>query len=159
MFSKSNGHVNNGLPSFLFSMSSPRWTMPVGEGQLKSSQFIFSKPSWGNKGKREQNKNQQNHALKKVAISQQNDKECLHQSGFNHAFTVSFNTHTIFVHFAFNKTTFKNLTSFRRSPSLLCTKIYRGSHASGEMHVHNVELVQTDRFFWDFLYFFLHVSS
>ena len=32
---------------------------------------------------------------KNVSTSQQN-KECLHKSRFNHAFTVSFNTHTIF---------------------------------------------------------------
>ena len=40
--------------------------------QVKS--MYFSKPSWGHKEKRKQNKNQQNHALKKVLTVVQNGR-------------------------------------------------------------------------------------
>ena len=71
----------------------PAESSQVKSSQVKSSQFISSNPLRYRVTKRKVKKNRQKHALKKVAIITTN-KECLHKSRFNHAFTVSLNTHT-----------------------------------------------------------------
>ena len=80
---------------------------------VKSSQVnLFSQTLLGpQREKKRKEKSTKPCTKKKVAISQQS-KECLHTSRFNHAFTVSFNTHTPFLHFASN-----NLIFFHK---LLC---------------------------------------
>ena len=69
--------------------------------QVKSSQFMFSNFLVVTiKEERKQNKNLQNHALKKVAMSQQN-KECLHKSRFVQSRIHCFIQHTHHFFFTF----------------------------------------------------------
>ena len=105
-----------------------------GDYQVKSSQFMFSKPLGVT---RKQNTNQPNHALKKVAISQPN-KECLHKSRFSPTFIVSFNTHTPFYHYAQFKTSFFDSDEYSDVKVLPQTTSLPDQHRSVETEYTNI---------------------